>query len=45
MRNKRYLLSLVASFALTLAKLSTGIACLGLFYQPKMPQQLKKKVN
>lgn len=43
MRNKRYLLSLVAVLSLTVAKLSTGIACLGLLYQPEMPEQLRKK--
>lgn len=43
MRNKRYLLNLVAVLSLTFASLGAGVNCWGYLYQPKMPQQLRKK--
>ncbi len=43
MKNKRYLLNLVAALSLIFANLGAGVNCWGLLYQPEMPQQLRKK--
>lgn len=42
MKNKGYLLNLVAVLAFTFAKAGAGVNCWGVLYQPKMPQQLRK---
>ncbi|WP_353093129.1 cyclic lactone autoinducer peptide [Tissierella praeacuta] len=42
MKNKRYLLNLVAVLAFTFAEISAMSNCWGFLYQPKMPQQLRK---
>ncbi|MDU5080291.1 hypothetical protein CIW83_04535 [Tissierella sp. P1] len=42
MKNKSYLLNLVAVLSLTFANLGAEVACWGLFYQPEMPKRLRK---
>ena len=42
MKNKSYLLNLVAVLSLTFANLGAEVNCWGILYQPEMPKQLKK---
>ncbi|NLV89598.1 MAG: cyclic lactone autoinducer peptide [Tissierellia bacterium] len=42
MKNKRYLLNLVAVLSLAVANASTGTNSWLFFYQPKMPKSLRK---
>lgn len=42
MKKKNILLSLLALVAVSSASLGAGINCLGFFYQPKCPNQLRK---
>ena len=42
MKNKKYLLEVVAGLSRAAANLGAGVNCWGFFYQPKMPKQLRK---